>query len=276
MNRFTFPSPHLRLSLLTVATEATSSRDDHKYITTLFWQKFEAPRFLNASQSHDLAKKFFTMPPTDASSLKSGESDTPPLANTGSLEGFIKYLSILASSPDSQFAATVLGEITKQREQIQSQDEELKENKITINGMFKANQDEKSKQQDSASQIESLRATVHKKEIEIAGYSTKLGSLQQEIVNLKATCSQEAAKVSQSVKDITTLQKNSKEKDKTIDQMKTAGSKLKLTLSAEQQKSKELEAANASMRTELQEIRDRIQKMEDFTVQCSDIDDDYV
>ncbi|KAJ5396515.1 hypothetical protein N7509_004628 [Penicillium cosmopolitanum] len=212
------------------------------------------------------------MPPTDASSLKSGESDTPPLANTGSLEGFIKYLSILASSPDSQFAATVLGEITKQREQIQSQDEELKENKITINGMFKANQDEKSKQQDSASQIESLRATVYKKEIEIAGYSTKLGSLQQEIVNLKATCSQEAAKVSQHHH----FAKEFEGKDKTIDQMKTAGSKLKLTLSAEQQKSKELEAANASMRTELQEIRDRIQKMEDFTVQCSDIDDDYV
>ncbi|OQD70587.1 hypothetical protein PENDEC_c022G01174 [Penicillium decumbens] len=216
------------------------------------------------------------MPHINASSLKSGEYDTLPLANTGSLEGFIKYLGILASSPESQFAATVLGEITQQREQIQSQDEELKENKITIKGMFKANQDEISKQQDSALQIESLRATVHEKEIEISEYSRKLGSLQQEMVNLKATCSQEAAKVSQSVKDITTLQNNSKEKDKTIDQMKTAGSKLKLRLSSEQKKSKELEDANASMSTELQAIRDRIQKMEDFTVQCPDIDDDYV
>ncbi|KAJ5404012.1 hypothetical protein N7509_003883 [Penicillium cosmopolitanum] len=216
------------------------------------------------------------MPAVNASSLKSGENDTLPLANTGSLEGFIKYLGILASSPESQFAATVLGEITKQREQIQSQDEELKENKITINGMFKANQDEKLKQQDSASQIESLRATVHEKEIEVAEYSRKLESLQQEIVNLKASCSQEAAKASQSVKDITTLQNNLKEKDKTIDQMKTTGLKLKSTLSTEQKKSKELEAANASMRTELQAIRDRIQNMEDFTVQYPDIDDDFV
>jgi hypothetical protein len=53
------------------------------------------------------------MPPTDASSLKSRETNTPYLANTSSLEGFIRYLGILASSPDSQFAATVLGEITK-------------------------------------------------------------------------------------------------------------------------------------------------------------------
>lgn len=216
------------------------------------------------------------MSPINAPSLKSGECDTVPLAGTGSLEGFIKSLGILASSPESQFAATVLGEITQQREQIQSQDEELKENKITIKGMFKANHDEKLKQQDSAMQIESLRATVHEKEIEIAEYSKKLGSLQQEISNLKLTCSQEAAKVSQSVKDITTLQNNSKEKDRTIDQMKTAGSKLKLMLASEQKKSKELEDANASMSTELQAIRHRIQKMEDFTVQCSDIDDDYV
>jgi hypothetical protein len=81
------------------------------------------------------------MPPINASSLKSGEHDTLPLANIGSLEGFIEYLGILVSSPESQFAATVLGEINQQREQIQSQDKELKENKITINGMFKANQD---------------------------------------------------------------------------------------------------------------------------------------
>ncbi|KAJ5776745.1 uncharacterized protein N7511_001756 [Penicillium nucicola] len=215
------------------------------------------------------------MPPIISSPLSPGQHSALPVANTGSLEGFIKYMSILASSSESQFAASVLDEITQQRERIHSQDEELKANKTTISGMFKANQDEKSKQQDSAMQIESLRATVHEKEIKIAEYSNNLGSLQQEIKVLKSTCSQEAAKVSQSVRDITTLQNNSKEKDKTIDQMKTAGSKLKLVLSSEQKKSRDLEDANASMRTELQTIRDRIQKMEDFTVQYPDVDDDF-
>jgi hypothetical protein len=51
---------------------------------------------------------------------------------------------------------------------------------------------------------------------------------------------------------------------------------LKSTLSAEQKKSKELEVANTSMRTELQVIRDRIQKIEDFTIQYPDINDDFV
>lgn len=58
--------------------------------------------------------------------------------------------------------------------------------------------------------------------------------------------------------------------------MKTAGSKLKSTLSSEKKKSGELEAANASMSTELQAVRVRIQKLDDFIVQCSDIDGDFV
>lgn len=35
----------------------------------------------------------------------------PRLVNSGSLEGFIKYMGILASSSESQFASVVLGEI---------------------------------------------------------------------------------------------------------------------------------------------------------------------
>lgn len=216
------------------------------------------------------------MPPINSSLLNSGDHDALPMANSGSLEGFIKYMGILASSSESQFATTVLGEITQQREQIQSQDEELKENQITINGMFKANQDEKSKQKDSAMQIESLRAAVDEREREIAEYSKNLELYQQEIAKLKSTCSQEEAKVSQSTKDISTLQANLKERDKMIDQMKTAGSKLKSKLSFEQGKNGELEAASASMRTELQRVRARIQKLEDFAVQSSDVDEDFV
>jgi chromosome segregation ATPase len=164
------------------------------------------------------------MPPIIGSSSKSGDFDALPLANTGSLEGFIKYLGILASSSESKFAATVVAEITQQREHIQSQEEELKRNQTTINGMFQFNQDEKAKQKDSATQIESLRATVNEKESKIAEYSKSLEFQKQEITELKSARSKEIAKVSQSTKDITTHQENLKDKDKVIDQMKTAGS----------------------------------------------------
>lgn len=212
----------------------------------------------------------------NSSPLKSEKPDALPVDNTGSLEGFIKYMGILASSSESQFAASVLGELTQQREQIHSQDEELKQKQITINEMFKFNQGEKAKQLDSATQIESLRATVQEKEIKIAEFSRDLRSLQQEIEKLKLTCSREVTKASQSARDITTLQNSLKEKDKVIDQMKTAGSKLKSILSSEQRKNGELEAANASMSTELQGARGCIRKMEDYAVESSDIDDNFV
>ncbi|OQE28797.1 hypothetical protein PENSTE_c003G03719 [Penicillium steckii] len=216
------------------------------------------------------------MSSVNSSPLNPGKQDALPVADIGSLEGFIKYMGILASSPESQFAATVLGEITQQREQIQSQDEELKEKQITINGMCKVNQDEKAKQKASATQIESLRATVTEKESKIGEYSRILGLQRQEIAELKSARSQEAAKVSQSAKDISTLQENLKERDRMIDQMKTAGSKLKSRLSSEQSKNEELETVNAAMRTELQAVKAHITKLEDFAVQSSNVDEEFV
>lgn len=157
------------------------------------------------------------MPPINSSSLSSGKHNALPLANTGCLEGFIKYMGILASSPESQFASAVLDEITQQRKQILSQDEELKKlqqeilhikktKETTINDMFTANEKERARQKDSATQIESLHATIHEKETKIAELSRNLGSLQKEIGDLKSTCSQGVAKLSQSAKDITALQ----------------------------------------------------------------------
>lgn len=227
------------------------------------------------------------MSPINSLSLNSGKQDDLPLANAGSLEGFIKYLGILASSSESQFASAVLSEIAQQHEQIFSQNEELKKlqheildikktKQTTIDDMFDANEKERARQKDSATQIESLLTTVHEREVKIAELSRNEESLRKEIGDLKLTCSQEVAKLSQSAKDITALQHNSKEKDKMIDQMKILGSKLKSLLSSEQKKNGELEAANDSMSTELQAIRARIQRMDDFIVQPSDIDDDFV
>ena len=223
----------------------------------------------------------------DPSSLNPGKHGAWPVANSGSLEGFIRYMGLLASSSECQFAGTVLDEITQLREKIQSQDEELKALKkkivhitetktTTINEMFKANQDEKAKQKDSATQIESLCTAVDEKEGEIAESSKNLGLQRQEIAKLKSACSQEVAKVSQSARDISRLEANLKERDKMIDQMKTAGSKLKSMLSSEQRKNAELKAANASMTTELEAVKVRIQKVEDFAVQFSDVDEDLM
>lgn len=249
----------------------------------------EADQFFGPSRhpQASVSKPYFVMSPIDASSLDSGKHDPLPLVNSGSLEGFIKYMGILASSSESQFASAVLGEITQQREQNHLQDEELKKlrkeildiketKRTTIEDMFAANENEKAKQRDSLAQIETLRATVDEKESKVAESAKNLGTLQQKIAKLESNLSQEVAKVLQSAKDITTLQTNLKEKDKMVDQMKTAGSKLKSVLSSEQKKNEELAAANASMNTELQAVKAYIQRLEEFPVQSSGIDENLV
>ena len=191
--------------------------------------------------------------------------DSSPLVNSGSLRGFVKYMGILASSSEAQFASAVLGEITQQRERNHFQEEELKKlrkeileinetKRTTIADMFIANENEKAKQRDLATQIKSLRATVDAKESKIAEYSKDLGALKQKIAKLEVNLSQEVAKTSQSTKDISILREDLKEKEKMIDQLKTAGKSLKSKFSTEENKRKDLEAANASMDTELQAV----------------------
>ncbi|KAJ5775550.1 uncharacterized protein N7511_000561 [Penicillium nucicola] len=181
----------------------------------------------------------------------------------------------------------MLDEITQQRDKIQAQDQELKSlrreildiketKRTTIEDMFAANENEKAKQRDSATQIKSLRAIVNEKESMVAEYSENAGAMQQKIAKLESIVSQEVAKVSQSAKDISTLQANLKEKDKTVDQMKTAGSKLKSMLSSEQKKNGDLEAANASVNTELQTAKASLQRLKEIPVQSSEIDETFV
>ncbi|CAG8261520.1 unnamed protein product [Penicillium salamii] len=227
------------------------------------------------------------MSPIDSSSMNSDKRDPLPLVNSGSLEGFIKYMGILASSAESQFASNVLDEIAQQREKNFSQEKELtnlrreildiKETKrTTIEDMFAANENERAKQRDAATQIESLRATVNEKESMIAKYCRDSGALQQKIAKLESTVSQEGAKVSQFVKDISTLQASLKEKDKMLDQMKTAGSKLKSMLLSEQKKNEDLEAASASMNTELRTAKANLQRLKEVPVPSSEIDEKYI
>jgi septal ring factor EnvC (AmiA/AmiB activator) len=83
----------------------------------------------------------------------------------------------------------------------------------------------------------------------------------------------ELGNVSQSAKDISTLQQNLKEKEKTIDKMKAAGSSFKSTLSSAQQKMKELEAEKVSLNKKPQASHGRLQKFESFTVQQLELDE---
>ncbi|CAI7627746.1 unnamed protein product [Penicillium discolor] len=205
--------------------------------------------------------------------------------NSDGLQSFLKQVTILATSPESQAASAMFEEIDHQRQQMHARDEELKKaeneilvlkerKRVTIEEMFAANESEKAKQKEALDRVESLCASVDQKDKSLIEYSKQIQGLHQQIDSLKSSYSLELGKVSQSAKDISTLQQNLKEKEKTIDKMKTAGSSLKSILSTAQQKMEVLEAEKVSLDKELQASQGRLQNLESFTVQQLELDED--
>ena len=151
---------------------------------------------------------------------------------------------------------------------------DLEERKrVTIEEMFAANEGEKAKQKDSLDRVESLCASVNQKDKRLAEYSKEVQGLRQQVDSIKSSYSLELDKVSQSAKDISTLQQNLKEKDKTIDRMKAAGSSLKSMFSSAQKKIEELEAEKASLDQALQASQGQLQTLESFTIQQLELDE---
>ncbi|KAJ5630967.1 uncharacterized protein N7484_011067 [Penicillium longicatenatum] len=202
---------------------------------------------------------------------------TPSTFNSNSLQSFLKQLSKLASSAESQAASAMLEESENLKKELKKAHDEirdLKERKrVAIEEMFAANEDGKAKQKEALDHIESLRASVKQKDQSLTEYSNQVQALHQQINSLKSSYSLELSKVSQSAKKINELEQSSKEKDKTIDKMKTAGSNLKTMLSSAQQKIQELEAEKTALKKELQASQGRLRNLESFTVQQLELDE---
>ncbi|KAJ5659849.1 hypothetical protein N7507_006300 [Penicillium longicatenatum] len=201
----------------------------------------------------------------------------PSTFNSNSLQSFLKQLSKLASSAESQAASAMLEESENQNKELKKARDEirdLKERKrVAVEEMFAVNEDVKAERKEALDHIESLRASVKQKDQSLTEYSDQVQALRQQINSLKSSHSLELSKVSQSAKKINELEQSSKEKDKTIDKMKTAGSNLKTMLSSAQQKEKELEAEKTALKKELQASQGRLRTLESFTVQQLELDE---
>ncbi|CAG7962869.1 unnamed protein product [Penicillium salamii] len=211
----------------------------------------------------------------------------PSTFNSDSLQSFLKQVSALASSPESQAASLMIEELGHQRDQIHARGEELKKAKneildlkerkrVAIEEMFAANESEKAKQKEALDQIKSLCASAKQKDHSLAECSKQIQELRQQVDSLKLSYSLEVGKVSQSAKDISTLQQNLKDKDKIIDKMKTAGSSLKTMLSSTQQKMEELKAEKAALNKELQMNQGQLRVLESFTISELELDESSI
>ncbi|KAJ5422807.1 hypothetical protein N7445_010915 [Penicillium cf. griseofulvum] len=204
--------------------------------------------------------------------------------NSDGLQSFFKQFTVLASSPQCQAASIIFEKIDNQREQICARDEELKKaqneihdlkekKRVAIEEMFAANESEKAKQKEALARVESLSATNTEKDKSLADCSKQLQGLRQQLYSLKSSYSLEVEKASQSAKEISTLQQDLKEQEKTIDKMRAASSNLQTKLLLEQQKTKELEAEKVSLGKELEASRGQLQTLESFTVQQVELEE---
>ncbi|KOS39559.1 hypothetical protein ACN38_g9619 [Penicillium nordicum] len=216
--------------------------------------------------------------------MSSSNTQSPSTFNSDILQSFLKQVTVLATSPESQATSVMFEEINHQRQQMHTRDEELKKaqneildlkmrKRVAIEEMFAANETEKAKQKEALDRVESLCASVDQKDKSLTEYSKQIQGLCQKVDSLKSSYSLELGKVSQSAKDISAFQQNLEEKEKTIEKMKTAGSSLKSMLSSKQQKIEELEAEKASLDKELQASQGRLQNLESFTVQQLELDE---
>lgn len=208
----------------------------------------------------------------------------PSTFNSDSLQSFLKQVSALASSPESQAASVMIEEFGHQREQVFARNEELRKaqneildlkerKRVAIEEMFAANESEKAKQKEALDQVDSLYALAKQKDQSLTERSKQVQELRQQMDSLKSSYSLELGKVSQSAKNISTLQQNLKEKDKIIDKMKSAGSSLKTMLLSTQQKMEELKAEKATLNKELQTSQGQLRNLESFTVPQLELDE---
>ncbi|KAL2695994.1 hypothetical protein AAEP93_003294 [Penicillium crustosum] len=212
------------------------------------------------------------MSPSTQSPSNASQCVAPSSVDSDGLKEFLKLVRMLASSPESQTVSAILGEIAYQREQVHARDKELKKaqdqvldlkerKRVAIEEMFAANEGEKAKQKDALDRVESLCASVNQKDKRLTEYSKEVQGLRQQIDSIKSSYSLELDKVSQSAKDISTLQQNLKEKDKTIDRMKTAGSSLK---------------SMPHWIKHYKRAKGRLQNLESFTVQQLELDENSI
>jgi chromosome segregation ATPase len=197
-------------------------------------------------------------------------------ASSQPLKGLVEAVKTLSSDANFDWASAIVEENTTLQKQVAFKDEELNKliekmkkeaaaKETTYNEMFEANQREKNKRTEALRRVSSLEATTREKENIITEQNKAVDDLKQQHQNLNALYKKEQENVARANSGIDELQKSLKSKDSLIEDMKTAGSKIKRTLTASDAKVKELERKNTSLEEKLKNDSARLQELEGYT-----------
>ncbi|KAJ5591490.1 uncharacterized protein N7459_001859 [Penicillium hispanicum] len=182
-------------------------------------------------------------------------------ASHQNLQLLFKQIHFFASIPESRAALAMINETIHLQEQLVAKENALKE------------EQEKLK---TAAHNNILGAQIEEKDKAIEGSKKKLEELEREKADIRTELTQERNKHQKSLNGISAVVKKLKDRDGTIAEMKTAESTFKSTLASAEKDIRALQAEKAALNKALQAKQTRLQLLESFTVEHSDINDDAV
>lgn len=209
--------------------------------------------------------------PPPQRATQDGNSNSP---KSDSLKDFLKHIIKFASSSELQLASDIIREFDHQKEQINKLSDQDKDHTITIKMMAATIEKDKKTQEDSQAQTEALKKDMVEKDKVASAYLEKLNALGKDAEKLQSEKSQEIVKVSRLSDDITSLQKNLKEKNALIDKMVASQSSFGDRLRSEEKKSGDLQKECASLKRIIEESQLKLQKLEGFRGSYPKMDED--
>ncbi|KAI9376638.1 hypothetical protein BJX61DRAFT_256802 [Aspergillus egyptiacus] len=214
-------------------------------------------------------------PSPSAQSQRPGSKQPPSFQ---ALADLLKLLRSIPSSSDCQFAEEILNEMAGLRNQLQTKEKELeqvgKAKEIAINEMFKVNEALKSKQDETASEIESLKKSVQEGKDTISQKEREVRDSEDRYKRIQAAHTQVQSDLNTGRRDIDSLQHKLKEKDVLIDKIKSSHSENLQRLKAAEGVAKEMRKEKSALTESLQTTKAELDKVKGYATPHSGCDED--
>ncbi|KAI2860036.1 hypothetical protein CBS63078_10830 [Aspergillus niger] len=205
--------------------------------------------------------------------------------DTQAVKDLFNQFKSLASTTGYDTTLAVYDENTKLYGQLKSKDSELenlmgeinereRKKETALNEMFEAIEKEKGRHKETKEQALLLQRTIEDKEKLISERDKRIGELEKQVKKLQSDNTKERGKLADSQKDVTALQNAKKEKEDTIDKMKSVGADLKEKLSTSKKRVKELEEQVSMLKGTLATTQGRLTKLEGFAAGHHEVDEE--
>ncbi|GIJ81687.1 hypothetical protein Asppvi_000187 [Aspergillus pseudoviridinutans] len=200
---------------------------------------------------------------------------------------FFHQLNLLASSAGSKYVSSLLEENSNLQGKLEQAQVELtkfkgdmgeleKKKQTTTEELLAMNRKEVTKQDELRKQIESLKTSLEDQKEQVTEKQSAFNDLKAQFDKTQESYLREKEKVVRAHSDITTLQQNIKEKDTTIDKMKSVGSELKQQFLTVKKTAKDLSDENKGLKQRLQAAEEQIRKFENLPAKYHEEDEEVM